>query len=202
MKYFVAIFVTAILVFLGATIYYKGFPVFPSYNKNQVSTDSGVPETLTEVVSAPPTPTPIGGTLVTAGGVLVFGKYTIQVPATWQYTQEGDANMDKLTITKGGYTISIYEAATGGAQCLYPGDPDSEMATRYTTFTEITTQGGGRLRRGGTTATAFTVCEKTTGSTTWGLPTTFGHMTVTTPAAPPAAMMTEIDGILSTLKKI
>jgi hypothetical protein len=42
MKYFVAIFVTAVLVFLGATIYYKGLPSFPSYNKTPVSTESAV----------------------------------------------------------------------------------------------------------------------------------------------------------------
>jgi hypothetical protein len=42
MKYFIAIFVTAVLVFLGATIYYKGFPSFPSYNKTPVSTESAI----------------------------------------------------------------------------------------------------------------------------------------------------------------
>jgi hypothetical protein len=42
MKYFIAIFVTAVLVFLGATIYYKGLPSFPSYNKTPVSTESAV----------------------------------------------------------------------------------------------------------------------------------------------------------------
>lgn len=42
MKYFIAIFVTAVVVFLGATIYYKGLPSFPSYNKSPVSTESAV----------------------------------------------------------------------------------------------------------------------------------------------------------------
>lgn len=42
MKYFIAIFVTAVLVFLGATLYYKGLPSFPSYNKTPVSTESAV----------------------------------------------------------------------------------------------------------------------------------------------------------------
>lgn len=40
MKYVIAIFVTAVVVFLGATIYYKGLPVFPSYNKTPASTES------------------------------------------------------------------------------------------------------------------------------------------------------------------
>lgn len=201
MKYGIAIFVTAVLVFLGATIYYKGLPTFPSYNKNAVSTQSGVPVTSTEVAPEVAAPPP-SGTTVTAGGVLVFGKYSIQVPTDWTYTKEGGVDMDKLTLSKGGYKIVIYEAATGGAQCLYPGDPDAEMATRYTTFIEITTQNGGKLRRGGTTPTAFTVCEKPLGNIAYGLPTTFGHISITTPASPTAAMMTEIDGILATLKKI
>jgi hypothetical protein len=50
-KYFIAIFITAVIVFLGATIYYKGLPSFPSYNKTPVSTESGVTE-----VSSSPTP--------------------------------------------------------------------------------------------------------------------------------------------------
>jgi hypothetical protein len=44
MKYFFAIFTTAVVVFLGATIYYKGLPSFPSYNKSPVSTESAVVE--------------------------------------------------------------------------------------------------------------------------------------------------------------
>ncbi len=201
MKYFIAVFVTAILVFLGATIYYKGLPSYPSYNKNVVSTESGVPVTSTEV-AVELTPAPASGTTVTAGGVLVFSKYSVQVPSNWQYAKESGTDMDKLTLTSGSYRIVIYEAATGGAGCLYPGDPDAEMATKYTTFTEISLSGGSKLRRGGTTATAFTVCEKPVGNSSFGLPTTFGHISVTTPAAPTAAMMAEVDSILATLKKI
>ncbi len=53
MKYFLAVFVTAVLVFLGATIYYKGFPSFPQYSKNAVSTQSGVPVVTNETLSSP-----------------------------------------------------------------------------------------------------------------------------------------------------
>ena len=51
MKYFLAVFVTAVIVFLGATIYYKGLPTFPQYNKNPVSTQS-------DVLVSSPSPTP------------------------------------------------------------------------------------------------------------------------------------------------
>lgn len=52
MKYFIAIFVTAVLTFLGATVYYKGLPTFPSYNKNPVSTESAA-------TAETPIPTPV-----------------------------------------------------------------------------------------------------------------------------------------------
>jgi len=55
MKYFIAIFVTAVLVFLGATVYYKGLPNF--------STPTGVSVVTQETVLTPaptvlPTPSP------------------------------------------------------------------------------------------------------------------------------------------------
>ncbi|MGA2910778.1 MAG: hypothetical protein ABSE04_03225 [Candidatus Microgenomates bacterium] len=46
MKYFITIFVTAVVVFLGAYVYFKGLPTFPSYNPVPVSTQSGVVSTL------------------------------------------------------------------------------------------------------------------------------------------------------------
>lgn len=55
MKYFITAFVTAVVVFLGATVYYKGLPNFTS--------PSGVSVTSTEVAATPttnPTPTPSG----------------------------------------------------------------------------------------------------------------------------------------------
>jgi hypothetical protein len=53
MKYFLSIFVTAVLVFLGATIYYKGLPSFPGYSKNAISTQSGVPVVTNETLTTP-----------------------------------------------------------------------------------------------------------------------------------------------------
>lgn len=54
MKYAITIFATAVIVFLAATLYYKGMPKF--------ATPSGVSVTSTEVAQVPvvtPTPTPI-----------------------------------------------------------------------------------------------------------------------------------------------
>ncbi len=57
MKYFIAVFITAVVVFLGATFYYKGLPTFPSYNKSPVATQSQVSQTpVPIVVTATATP--------------------------------------------------------------------------------------------------------------------------------------------------
>ncbi len=207
MKYLITIFVTAVLVFLAATVYYKGFPVFPAYNKNSVSTQSGIPATGSEIAETVPTATPKQVTTVKAGGVLVFKPYSIDVPLDWQYSKEGspsgDVPSDKLTLTKGGYKITIYEAATGGAQCLYPGDADVEGPTsKFISYTNITTQTGDLLRRGAVQgSTGFTVCEKQ-GTNSYGQPTSFGHISITTPGLPDAQMLIEVDSILTSLKKI
>jgi len=45
MKYFIAIFVTAVLVFLGATVYYKGPPSFSTPNGVSVTSQEVMPTT-------------------------------------------------------------------------------------------------------------------------------------------------------------
>lgn len=207
MKYVATIFVTAVIVFLAVTVYYKGFPVFPAYNKIAVSTQSGIPASSIEIASPVPTAIPVQTTVVKAGGILVFKAYSIGVPSDWQYTKEGtpsgDISVDKLTLIKDGYKITIYEAATGGAPCLYPGDIDVEgPSSRFTSFVAITTQTGDMLRRGTSdNGTGFTICEKQ-GTNGYGQPTSFGHISITTPASPTISMIAEIDSILSSLKKI
>ena len=204
MKYFAAVFVTAVLVFLGATVYYKGLPAFPSYTRTGTSTESGEPNVSTGTESEAPEATP-NGTKIVSGGILVFSKYSINIPSGWSYTKEaapaGDIALDKLTITKGSYKISLYQAATGGAGCLYPGDPEVEGPSyRYTSFTDLTTSTGEKLRRGGTAGgSGFTVCQRQSGS--WGQPTEFGHISVASPASPSATTLVEIDLILSSLSK-
>jgi len=71
MKYFIAVFVTAIVVFLGATVYYKGLPTFPQYSKNSASTQSGIPVSSQETMPSPqatvtPAPTDESAILIAA----------------------------------------------------------------------------------------------------------------------------------------
>jgi hypothetical protein len=202
MKYFIAILVTAVLVFLGATVYYKGLPTFPSYSKNPVSTESATLAT----VEAVPTPTPVSTLTIKGGGILEFNSYTVEVPSTWKYTKEGapsgDIELEKLILTKGDYKITIYQAATGGAICLYPGDPDTEgPSSKFTTFTELKTATNDKLRISGTGSGNLTVCQMT-GTNPWGEPTSFGHISIALPAVTTPEMITEINGIIASLKKI
>lgn len=139
---------------------------------------------------------------------LSFTKYTITVPEDWTpnhtTTNEGTW-VDTLTLTKGPSQLKIFQAATGGGMCLYPGDADFEgPSSRYDSFVIITTVDGITLRRGTTTATngttkGFTMCQK--GTETYGQPTVFGHMSLTTPSGPDTSLLTEVDAIVASLTK-
>jgi hypothetical protein len=146
---------------------------------------------------------------VSADSGLSFSRYTIQVADGWTdiHTSENTGTpIDTLTITKGQYEIKIFQAATGGALCLYPGDDDfMGPSSRYDTYVDITTADTFTLRRGTTntvngTKRGFTFCHK--GPENYGQPTTFGHMTYTTPLSPDANTLKEMDGMIQTLKKV
>ncbi|HKC04326.1 MAG TPA: hypothetical protein VKC54_00420 [Patescibacteria group bacterium] len=200
MKYVLVIFVTAVVVFAGAFLFFKGPPKIPSYPKNPVSTESAVVST--------PSPGLKAFVTLKSGGILSFKAYTLDLPTDWQYTKEGapagDIEIDKLILTKDDYKITFYQAATGGAPCLYTGDADMEgPSSRFVSFTEITTATGDMLRRGSIAGNAnFTVCEKQ-GTNPYGEPTSFGHISIEVPlAGTTPAMLSEIDAILASLKKI
>jgi len=210
MKYAITIILTALIVGMGVTAYFKGWLPTVSFNKPQAVSVENI-----EVLNAPslapvasPSASPTAGfTVVKAGGILVFKVYSIDVPTDWTYSKEaapvGDIAIDKLILTKGSYKITIYQAATGGAPCLYPGDPDQEgPSSRFASFVGITTATGDKLRRGKADGggTGFTVCELQSGG--YGQPTGFGHISVSTPAVPTQAVLVQIDSILSSLKKI
>jgi hypothetical protein len=210
MKYAIVIVLTALLVGFGVVAYFKGWLPTITFKKPQA-----VSVTNSEVSTpALSTPNPIASAspsaslmVVKAGGVLVFNAYTIDVPTGWSYTKEpapvGEVAMDKLTLErKGGYKIQIFQAATGGAPCLYPGDQDQEgPSSRYTKFVDLVTATGDKLRRSSTdTGSGFTVCELQSGG--YGQPTSFGHISIATPDIPSNIVMQEVDSILSSLKKI
>jgi hypothetical protein len=177
------------------------------------STTNPQAQTTTTITPTTSTTPSVKTKTVTAGvgaeSGLSFTKYTLEAPETWTpahtFSNEGTA-VDSLTLTSGAYQIKIFQAATGGAMCLFAGDADFEgPSSRYETFVNITTKDGIALRRGGNIAAngptrSFTFCQK--GTDTYGQPTGYGHMSFTTPVTPDAAKLEEMDTIIMSLKKI
>ncbi len=151
-------------------------------------------------------------TIVTAGvgaeSGLSFTKYQLTVPQSWTpshtTTNEGTW-VDTLTLTKGTTTFKIFQAATGGAMCLYPDDADFEgPSSRYDSYIELQTADGVMLRRGTTNTNngatkGYTICQK--GTETYGQPTGFGHMSLTTGLPVDPTVIAEVDAMIASLKK-
>jgi hypothetical protein len=89
--------------------------------------------------------------------------------------------------------------------CLYPNDADFEgPSSRYDTYVELKTADGVILRRGTTNTDngitkGYTICQK--GTETYGQPTGFGHMSVTTNIPSDPAVIAEVDAMIMSLKK-
>ncbi|HVZ66941.1 MAG TPA: hypothetical protein VG917_01645 [Patescibacteria group bacterium] len=132
-----------------------------------------------------------------------FKAYSVKIPGGWTDTQEKTDITDKLTITKGAYSLSIYRAPIGGGGCLYPGDADQPMAQKFTDFTQVdgTTKFRISWNKTGNQPGKinYTVCSSTDGKT-YGAPTSFGAITITTPDPADKDIMDEIKGILVSLK--
>lgn len=144
----------------------------------------------------------IGGLSKSAG--LSFDQYSLMVPEGWISSKESQTLMDeKLTLKKNGYEINIFQAATGGAVCLYAGDAEFEgPSSKYQTFVNLTTQDGKNLRRSGDlNGNNFTICQKSAEGS-YQQPTNYGHISVKLPTNFNPEILTEIDSIISSLKKI
>ncbi|MBP9814030.1 hypothetical protein KBC80_02445 [Candidatus Woesebacteria bacterium] len=149
------------------------------------------------------TPSVISAGLGAESG-LSFTKYKLTVLDNWTpnhtTTNEGTW-MDTLTLTRGTAQIKIFQGATGGAMCFYPGDTVAEgPSSSFDEFTEITTTEGVKFRRGNTKGVAsFTICAK--GSDTYGQPTNFGHISYKTANPPDLVTLTEMDAMIASIKK-
>jgi hypothetical protein len=157
-------------------------------------------------IETPPSETEAQVTIaagVSKSAGLSFDQYTITTGESWTSKKESQSALDeKLTISKEGYSITIFQAATGGAICLYPGDADFEGPnSKYETFKVLTTKDGKTLRRSGNkNGTAFTICQRSADDS-YQQPTNYGHISVTLPAIWDYTVLNEIDEILSSLKK-
>ncbi len=211
MKYLLTIVITTLVVGFIMTAYFKGW--IPALVPVKTKIDSF---TSSIFIKRQPTPFPLPdatfmpeptvaaaqpATTVKAGGILVFKSYTITIPSGWQYTSAGTSSgqVDKLTLTKDSYTLTFTQAAFGGSMCLYPGDPEQPMATKFNGYSETTTATGEKLRVGVLASGNRAVCEFQNDN--WSDLTEFGHIDITNPPTPDAAVLEEINSILSSIKK-
>jgi hypothetical protein len=197
--------VTLVLIILSLFIYggyYLG-------TRNKIATK--VTEKISEkVIEISPSPTPVNVAIVSlSAGVpkssgLSFDEYSISVPETWTNRKESQTALDeKLILEKEGYTISIFQAATGGALCLFKGDADFEgPSSKFDYFVELTSKDGRILRRSGEkNGTSFTICQKAPDGS-FQQPTNYGHISIKLPSAWDDEGLLEVDRIISSLKKI
>lgn len=217
MEKFFSVFGKVVLVILVLGIftyggYYYGMKTFNSkivdteINQNVLEDNQEVEyqeETVKEIQE--PTlvlKTIIGGLSKEAG--LSFSEYSIQIPEDWQTKKESQTAMDqKLTIFKGDHSIAIFQAATGGALCLYPGDGEFEgPSSKFSNFVNLTTKDNINLRRSGdVNGTAFTICQKSLDGS-YQQPTNYGHISIKLGATENKEALTEVDLMISSLKKI
>lgn len=194
MRYFLAVFLGILLtIVVGAFVL-----------KDKVSfqiTQKGPEASVLASPSLMPSATPAASMkTISGGGILSFPKFDMTVPSDWTEKRETGTDMERLTLSSGGYSISILEGGFGGAICLFPGDADVEgPSARFTEFTDITTKSGNMFRRVSSTGTGFGVCEKTQYG--WGEPTTYGAISISTPSSVDPAVVKVIDGILSSIVK-
>lgn len=142
-------------------------------------------------------------TKVKGGGILSFPQYELTIPSDWESSRESQTKDDeKLTLRSGPLTITIQQGGFGGAMCLYPGDAESEgPAGHYTSYVELTTASGDKLRRSTPKdGKGFGICQLTQYG--WGAPTLYGHIGLTVPNSPTPEDLMVIDNILSSLTKI
>lgn len=196
MKYaLVSIIVIILIAIIGGAAYYFGLK---SSGNNLLQ-----PAPTAEVKpTAQPTKTSVDTKKITAGGVLVFPSYTVEIPLLWNALQTSGTNSNNLTITNNAYKIVISQAASGGGGCTYPSETPAEMAQSFSSFVEITDLNGYVFRRGPTegSANTWTVCQKQSDSS-FGFPTIFGNITITTPQTTTDQDLAIVDNIISSLKK-
>lgn len=199
-----------VLLTLGA-LTYGGF-YFGSKTKDVSKPQAGATEStqniITNIVTPKPTVSSQQLTTVSAGvpksAGLSFDQYSITFPENWKLEKTNQTMMDqKLTLSSNNYEINIFQGATGGALCLYAGDSEFEgPSSKYETFVELTTKDNRLLRRSGDkNGIAFTICQKS-GDGSFQQPTNYGHISVEMPADFTPEILSEIDSIISSLKKI
>lgn len=139
-----------------------------------------------------------------------FSGYTLKHGEDWTVKEERDDSVGtaRLTLTKDKYSITIQQGPMGGAICVYEGDLPEGPASdkRGKAYTDIKTSFG-NLRRneesGGIGENGFSFCQESSEEAgTYGSFTTVGAMGYSTPANPDEEILSEMDNIIKSIKKL
>lgn len=155
---------------------------------SNTTTNDTADNTTNSTTNSTTTPTiPDNSTNLTITGKSPFVSYKTYFPNTWSWQKDHVGSAIKLTLTRGGFTVIISQAAGGNGTCVYPGDAASSdpMAAQFEEPTATVTGTSSTFRiamqaGGGSAGTKhYSVCEKTSGD--YKLATQYGYITVETP---------------------
>lgn len=135
---------------------------------------------------------------ITAGNKTgYFGTYHITIPTGWTSTE----NSNTLSIKKDTYTLVISQTAGGGANCFFPGDSTDTEGPMGASFSSFTAIKGKFLEygRGHSGDTDYLVCEKN--GKNYHLPSEFGYISYKGPANYDQSVLSEMDGMIGSLRK-
>jgi hypothetical protein len=136
---------------------------------------------------------------------LGLSGYTIKYPTTWTLKDESpvESQSSRVILTKSGYSITIYQAAMGGARCIYEGDLPNGPYSDKRGLARVDVQTGfGSLRRTEATSQtgkAYSFCQLDKDSGSYGSITSIGTISYITPTNPDQAILTEMDNIIKSV---
>ena len=196
-----------VLIVVGALL--GGGYYFGMTGKSKEVAPTPTPEAMVSPTKAPISPTqlPSNIRMVTAGllNSTAFKPYVIGVPDGWTDVRENTqaAGIDKLTLSKNGYTLTIYQAAFGGGGCTYKGEPEQMMAQAFTDFVDIIGLSDEYRRSWNQTAaktTSYSICYKGSDKS-YGTISLYGAISAVSPNPSDSVMLAEIDSMIASLTK-
>lgn len=207
------ILVALLLVLVG---FFGGFFILSQSQKDQGQAPSPVPsasndqtQTIASPTTAPTSSTKLESFTSAKLTDLSFKGYTLMYPSDWSLSEKKDESLSlsTVTLTKNGYTLKIYQAATGGAGCVYEGDmpegPASDyrnnkykdLKTGFATLRQTESLNNGKI--------SYNYCQKSETGDSYGQPTSVGHMSISTQVAnPDTVIVDEFEKIIESIKTL
>jgi hypothetical protein len=147
---------------------------------------------------------PAGKTVSAGIKTEYFTPYTIVAAPGWADTHESDPSrpFDKLTLTRGDYSLNIVQAGAGIEACIFGGAPTptgiAQLWQEYPTGVSISGVSA-QYMRGTSDGKLYIVCvEQGSGFASM---TPFGGIMYTVPSPADPATLAEMDGMVASLRQ-